>query len=114
MPYTDAICYDNGVAALVSFDFSTGDLTVTVSKNGDTCFSEEAVVDASTGAASDLTLKDASGKTVATVASDADGNTVISCGGKTYTLDASCDSTMAPGMMMGGTSDMCTMGTCVP
>lgn len=112
MPFTDAICYDNGVAALVSLDFATGNLVVTVSKNGDTCFSEEAVVDTSSGTASDLTVKDASGKTVATVSNDADGNSVISCGGKTYTVDASCDSTMAG--MMGGTTDSCTMGTCTP
>ncbi len=114
MPLTDAVCYENGVAATFSFDFSTGMVTLTVSKNGDTCFSDEAAFDPTTNTASAQTIKDGSGKTVATANTDADGNTVYSCGGKTYTVDASCGSTMDPSMMMGGTTDSCTMGTCAP
>jgi hypothetical protein len=110
MPSTDARSYSNGVKLVTSasFDLSTCAVSFssTVSKNGSTCFS----FSSSDGAT--LAVKDGSDSAVATIASDASGNEVISCGGKTYTAPADCMSLIMPGADPTNAGTTCAMGTC--
>jgi len=56
-------------------------------------------------------IKDASGKTVATIVVDASGYSVTCTGGAPVTLNAACDST---GLGQSGSSSTCTTGPCNP
>jgi len=115
MPITDAQCYSNGVKVVstISLAGSSAAFKATVSKNGTACFSEEGSLGATDAA---ITIKNASGATVATITTDASGDAVISCGGKTYTVPANCDTGMTG--MMGtdptNSGTTCTMGDCAP
>jgi len=115
MPITAAQCYSNGVKVVstISLDASSAAFKATVSKNGTTCFSEEGSLG---GTDTTITIKNASGATVATVTTDANGDAVLSCGGKTYTVPANCDTGMTG--MMGtdptNSGTTCTMGECSP
>jgi hypothetical protein len=112
MPFLDAQCYSNGIDVSSSVDISTGAITLKFMKNHQTCLEEDGTLDLSGGNSSTLTLKDGSGKTIATATGDSNGNTVISCGGQTYTLDSSCPDPTQSGDMSGNSN--CTMGACTP
>ena len=101
-------CYSNGVKVLSSFDLTSGAATVTYKNGSTTCYSIS--VAGLTGTAT-LTVKNASGQTIATGTTDVNTNaTTITCtGGQAVTLNAACDAVTG-----GSSTTTCTTGTCTP
>lgn len=101
-------CYANGVKVLTSFNLATQAIVLTYKNGSTTCYSLE--VGASATGAETLTVKNASGATIATGTSDGTTSTVTCSGGSAVTLNAACQGAM------GGPSSttQCTTGTCTP
>jgi hypothetical protein len=111
-------CYANGVKKLtvlnVAVDYST-DLTVT--KSGSTCFTTSYTGNDFFNSAGDLTVKDPSGATVATLSMDLETSTlyIVTCpGAAPVTLDMSCETVWPVSGLTERSSGSCTEGTCTP
>jgi len=86
-------CYENGVKEILVHDVQTDLRTLTVKKNGSTCFSTSFDGNAVfSGAGGIITVKDASGATVATVRfDDAISYLLVTCtGAQEVATDPSC------------------------
>ncbi len=105
---TTALCYSDGGKVITSLDFTTLSMAVTFKKNGAVCMS---LAYDSTSTNGVMTIKDASGKVVGTMADSGTGDAVVTCTGQAaVTLNQACGS-------MGGistSSSNCTAGTCSP
>jgi hypothetical protein len=106
-------CYANGITERVTTDTSTSGRTVTVKKGSSICFSttfNQNDVIAGTGA---ITVKSASGTSVASVKVDASTSlyTVTCTGGQSVVLDQSCFNVYPVSALMGSG---CEEGACVP
>jgi hypothetical protein len=103
-----ALCYSDGGKIITSLDLSTFSMAITIKKNGAVCMSMVYDSASTTGV---MTIKDAAGKTVGTIADSATGDAVVTCTGQTpVTLNQSCGT-------LGGvsaSSNTCTAGTCTP
>lgn len=101
-------CYSNGIKFITTVDLTTNSVISTIKNGSIVCYS--IFVDGTdTGV---MTLKNASGATVATLSSDAAGNDVVTCTGEQpVVLDSSC----ANESPIGSTDTTeCTDGTCAP
>jgi hypothetical protein len=109
------ICFPNGVAESGVLDNSTNITTLTVKKNGSTCFSTVFEGnDVYSGAGGIITVKDACGTTVATLKFNDDLTAyVVTCAGATagVTTDQSCRNVWPTSAVMGST---CDEGACTP
>lgn len=105
-----AMCFDNGVKAIMSYDLAAG-TSILVSQGGVTCYTMASVP--SSGA---LLVKNAAGVSVGTVAKDGDGNNVVTCAGDSpVVLTSACDATVIGQASSGDPSVFaCSDGTCVP
>ena len=102
-------CYSNGVKVLTTLDLTTQTEVVTYKNGSSVCYSFNVAGNAA--GATTFTLKNASGQTIATGATDVNQNFTITCpGGQPVTIDPSCDS---PGTS-GTPAASCTTGTCTP
>jgi hypothetical protein len=108
-------CFPNGVAESGVLDNSTNITTLTVKKNGSTCFSTVFEGnDVYSGAGGIITVKDACGTTVATLKFNDDLTAyVVTCAGATagVTTDQSCRNVWPTSAVMGST---CDEGACTP
>jgi hypothetical protein len=106
-------CYTNGVKEIVVHDVLTDNRTMTVKKNGATCFSTEFNGNDVYTVMGFITVKDASGTTVATVKYD---DTVtyylVTCtGAAEVAIDPSCISVWPTSILM---TSGCEEGGCTP
>jgi len=107
--FSSNTCYSNGVKVLTTLDLTAQTEVVTYKNGSSVCYSFNVSGDA-TGATT-FTLKNGSGQTIATGATDANNNFTITCpGGQPVTIDPNCDSP-APS---GTPATSCTVGTCSP
>jgi hypothetical protein len=106
-------CYTNGVKEINVHDVSTDDRTLTVKNGGSTCFSTTFNGNDVYNGAGDITVMDASGAVVASVAIDYVGRFyVVTCtGGEAVNLDDSCSRVWPVSKLMGS---HCDEGTCAP
>jgi len=111
-------CYANGVKKItvlnVAVDYST-DLTMT--KSGSTCFTTSYTGNDFFNSAGDLTVKNPSGATVATLSMDLETSTlyIVTCpGAAPVTLDMSCETVWPVSGLTERSSGSCTEGTCTP
>ena len=110
-------CYGNGVKKITVLDVSDYSTALTVTKSGSTCFTTAFIGNDFFNSEGNLTVKDAAGATVATLAMDLDTSThfIVTCpGADPVTLDDSCKTVWpVPGLTdQGGAT--CTDGTCAP
>jgi hypothetical protein len=109
-------CYSNGVknSTVSSYDVASGAVSVvtTVSKNGSICYTlgiASSGAGGATGSGAALTFKNAAGAVLATISSPDAATTVVSCGGKTYTVGKTdCEMPSMPDT----TQADCTDGVC--
>jgi hypothetical protein len=106
-------CYANGVTEIVVHDVSTDDKTLTVKKGGSTCFSTAFNGNDVYVGAGSITVKDASGATVASVRlDDTDNLFKVTCtGGQEVSLDMTCKRVWPVSALMG---TGCEEGGCTP
>lgn len=106
-------CYDNGVKEIVVNDVNTDDKTLTVKNGSSTCFSTAFNGNDVYTCMGAITVKDASGATVASVALDCSGAfyTVTCTGGQAVALDPSCQTAWPVSALMGSG---CEEGGCTP
>ena len=101
-------CYSNGVKVMTTFNLTSGAGVSTIKNASGTCYTMNLAF-SPTGSSTTLTIKNASGQTVATgtvVVAGATSTTTITCtGGQPVTLDPSCDT---------GMNSTCATGTCTP
>lgn len=103
-----ALCFSDGGKVIMSFDLNTMGMSMTLKKKGAVCMS----MVADSLSSGSMTVKDASGKTVATLSNSASGETVVTCTGQAaVTLNQACGSM---GDASSTQSDNCTTGTCSP
>ena len=107
-------CYANGVKEIVDHNVSTDIRTMTVKKGSSTCFST--VFDGNavySGAGGSITIKDGSGKTVATARyDDAISYYLITCtGAQEVATDPSCLDVWPTSIL---TTSKCEEGGCTP
>ena len=107
-------CYDNGVAEIVVHDTMTDDSTLTLKKGTSTCFSTTFNGNDVYNGAGAITVINASGTAVASVAIDYVGRFfVVTCtGGQDVALDSSCSNVWPLSVLMG--SDCQNEGDCQP
>ncbi|HJX65798.1 MAG TPA: hypothetical protein VJ860_17800 [Polyangia bacterium] len=107
-------CYANGIKEIVVHDVSTDLRTMTVKKGSSTCFSTEFDGNAvMSGYGGSITVRDASGATVATVKYD---DTVtyylVTCtGAQEVAIDVSCKTAYPTSILM---TSKCEEGGCTP
>ncbi len=110
-------CYGNGVKKITVLDVSDYSTALTVTKSGSTCFTTAFIGNDFFNSQGDLTVKDASGATVATLAMDADTSThfIVTCpGADPVTLDDSCKTVWPVSGLTDQGGATCTDGTCSP
>jgi hypothetical protein len=95
---TTTVCYSDGTKEHLVFDASTGAASDTYTKNGVPCaileFDDLEAVATADGSPYTMTLKDGSGKVVATDKFAADGSDTITCaGGSPVVFSATCEFT---------------------
>ena len=110
-------CYGNGVKKITTLDVSDYSTALTVTKSGATCFTTAFIGDDFFNSEGDLTVKDPSGATVATLAMDPDTSThfIVTCpGADPVTLDDSCKTVWPVSGLTDQGGATCTDGTCSP
>jgi hypothetical protein len=110
-------CYGNGVKKITVLDITDYSTALTVTKSGTTCFTTAYVGNDFFNSAGDLTVKDASGTTVATLSMDLDTSThyIVTCpGADPVTVDDSCQTTWPLSGFTERSDGTCTDGTCAP
>jgi hypothetical protein len=110
-------CYGNGVKKITVLDISDYSTALTVTKAGSTCFTTAYIGNDFFNSEGNLTVNDASGATVATLAMDPDTSThfIVTCpGADPVTLDDSCQTVWPVTGLTDQSGDTCTDGTCSP
>jgi hypothetical protein len=110
-------CYANGVKKLTVLNISDYSTALTVTKSGSTCFTTAYTGNDFFNSAGDLTAKDTSGATVATLTMDPDTSTlfIVTCpGASPVTLDLSCNTIWPVAGLTDQSNGSCTEGTCTP
>jgi hypothetical protein len=107
-------CYANGVKEINVHDVSTDDRALTITKGNSTCFSTAFNGNDVYVGMGSVTVKNASGATVATVRlDDTDNLFKVTCtGGQEVSLDKSCKSVWPVSGLMG--TSCSNEGTCTP
>ena len=107
-------CFANGVVEIVVHDVMTDDRTMTAQKNGSTCFSTAYNGNDVYSGIAAITVKNASGATVASVRiDDADNLYKVTCtGSQEVTLDQSCSSVWPVSALMASIGSSCEEGDC--
>jgi hypothetical protein len=106
-------CYSNGVTEIMVHNPQTDDRTLTVKKAGSTCFSTEFNGNDFYNGVGNITVMDASGATVGSVAYDYAGDfyKVTCTGSQEVALDQSCANVWPVSVLMGS---HCEEGGCTP
>jgi hypothetical protein len=110
-------CYGNGVKKITVLDVSDYSTALTVTKAGSTCFTTAFIGNDFFNSEGDLTVKDPSGATVATLSMDLDTSThfIVTCpGADPVTLDDSCKTLWPVSGLTDQGGGTCTDGTCSP
>jgi hypothetical protein len=109
-------CFANGVVEIVVHDVMTDDRTMTAQKNGSTCFSTAYNGNDVYSGIAAITVKNASGATVASVRiDDTDNLYKVTCtGSQEVTLDQSCSSVWPVSALMASIGSSCEEGDCTP
>ena len=116
------VCFSNGIKMSITMGAPSGasgpvNMSITAKKGTSVCYSWSLAMAMASGssASESMTVKNASGATVATLAVDTNGNETITCPGGTPTpIDATCASasTSISTISAAGNSNNCTQGTC--
>lgn len=112
---SDNTCFSNGIHWMGIDDYSNDLMTVTVTHGGATCYSMQYSANDVLNAVDVLTVKDASGKIVATEAIDpvTYSGTIVTCtGAGPVKLDPSCSGTPADIPTIVNMGQDCPAGTC--
>jgi hypothetical protein len=109
-------CYANGVKEINVHDVTTDNRALTVKKGSSTCFATAYNGNDVYVGAGSVTVKNASGTTVASVRLDDQDNLykVICTGSQEVSLDMSCKKVWPVSGLMGSSTSSCSDGTCTP